>query len=56
MIHFMLMILFALLVAVVFGIVSKENLRDQLRYSLRVFGEFMVVGIILAWILYFLPL
>lgn len=56
MIHFALMILFALLVAVVFGVVSKENLREQIRYSLRVFGEFMLVGLILAWVFYFLPL
>lgn len=56
MIHFLLMILFAALVATVFGIITKDNIREQLRYALKVFAEFILVGLIIAWILYFLPL
>jgi undecaprenyl pyrophosphate phosphatase UppP len=54
--HFLLMLAFALVVAVVFGVVSKDNLKDQFRYGLRVFMEFMAVGLLIAWLLYFLPL
>lgn len=54
--HFLIMVLFAALVGVVMGIVSRETRREQLRYGLKVFGEFVVIGLLLAWGLYFLPL
>ena len=54
--HFVLMLVFAAIVATVFGIISKDNLEDRLKYSIRVFLEFVVVGLVLAWVFYFLPL
>jgi hypothetical protein len=53
--HFLLMLTFAGLVAVVFGSIGREGGRQRLRYGLKVFLEFVVVGIVLAWLLYFLP-
>ena len=53
--HFLIMSLFALLVAAVFGVVGRETLRERLRYGLKVFAEFVGVGLVLAWVLYFLP-
>jgi hypothetical protein len=47
---------FAILAAVVFGTVAKDSKRDRFLYGLKVFAEFMVIGLVLAWILYFLPL
>lgn len=55
MIHLLLMVIYAGLVAIVFGIVSKDDKKEQLRYSGRVFLEFMAVGLILAWVIYFIP-
>ena len=55
MIHFILMILFALLVALVFGVVSREGEQGRLRYGLKIFLEFVGVGFVLAWLLYFVP-
>jgi hypothetical protein len=46
---------FAALAAVVFGTVAKDSTRDQVVYGLKVFAEFMVIALVLAWILYFLP-
>jgi hypothetical protein len=46
---------FAALAGVVFGTVAKDSVRDQVVYGLKVFAEFMVIGLVLAWILYFLP-
>ena len=46
---------FAALSAVVFGTVAKDSPRDRVIYGLKVFAEFMVIGLVLAWILYFLP-
>jgi hypothetical protein len=49
------MTVFAILAAVVFGTVAKDTRRDRLVYGLKVFAEFMVIGLILSWLLYFLP-
>jgi hypothetical protein len=54
--HFLVMTAFAVLAAVVFGIVAKDGRRDQVTYGLKVFAEFMAIGLALGWILYFLPL
>jgi hypothetical protein len=54
--HLLVMILFGAIVGAVMGVVSRETAREQLRYGLKVFGEFMVIGLVLAWVLYFLPL
>lgn len=54
--HVLWMTLFALLTAVVFGVVAKGSDRQRLIYGVKVFGEFLVIAFILGWILYFLPL
>ena len=53
--HFLLMVLFAALVAVVFGTVGREGARARALYGLKIFGEFVGVGLALAWLLYWLP-
>lgn len=53
--HFLVMMLFALLAAGVFGTVAKDNPREQFLYGAKVFAEFMIIGLALAWILYFVP-
>jgi hypothetical protein len=49
------MTLFAILSAVVFGAIAKDTSRERLLYGLKVFAEFMIIGLVLAWILYFIP-
>ena len=53
--HFLVMTAFAMLAAVVFGAVGKDNNRERLTYGLKVFLEFMAIGLVLSWVLYFLP-
>jgi hypothetical protein len=53
--HFLVMMLFAALAAVVFGAMSKDTTRERLLYGLKVFAEFMAIGLVLSWILYFIP-
>jgi hypothetical protein len=50
------MTVFAIITSVVFGAVGKDSNTDRLAYGLRVFAEFMVIGLALSWALYFLPL
>ncbi|MEO8436019.1 MAG: hypothetical protein ABI596_14055 [Pyrinomonadaceae bacterium] len=54
--HLLVMMLFAALTAIVFGAVAKGTERDRALYGVKVFAEFMVIGLALAWLLYFLPL
>ena len=53
--HFLVMTLFAVLVSVVFGAMSKDTTRERWLYGVKVFAEFMVIGLLLSWILYFIP-
>jgi len=53
--HFLVMTVFALMAAVVFGTVAKDTTNQRITYGLKVFVEFMAIGLVLSWILYFLP-
>ena len=53
--HFLVMSMFALLASVVFGTVSKDTNHERVLYGLKVFAEFMIIGLALSWLLYFLP-
>ncbi len=49
------MTVFAMLAAVVFGAVAKDTTQERVLYGLKVFAEFMVIGLVLGWVLYFIP-
>ncbi len=53
--HFLVMTAFAALAAVVFGTVTRDSNRDRFIYGLKVFAEFMLIALVLAWVLYFIP-
>ena len=53
--HLLVMSLFAALAAIVFGAMAKDTSRERLIYGLKVFAEFMVIGLVLSWVLYFIP-
>ena len=53
--HFLVMILFAALASIVFGAISKETSRERWIYGMKVFAEFVVIGLALGWVLYFIP-
>ncbi|MFN2531455.1 MAG: hypothetical protein ABR555_09180 [Pyrinomonadaceae bacterium] len=53
--HFLVMTVFAVLASVVFGAVAKDSTEARFVYGLKVFGEFMLIGLVLSWILYFIP-
>jgi hypothetical protein len=50
--HFLLMLLFSFLVAVVFAVLMKDEPRDQVRFGAMVFGGFMVSAVALGWLMY----
>ena len=50
------MFLFAALVALVFGTVGREKARERFTYGAKIFAEFVGIGLVLGWILFWLPL
>jgi hypothetical protein len=56
--HFLAMLLFSTLVSVAFATLSSEHhtTPERVKYGLKVFGSFVGIGILIAWILYLLPL
>ena len=54
--HFLVMTIFAVITSVVFGTVAKDTSQERFIYGLKVFAEFMIIGLALSWALYFLPL
>jgi hypothetical protein len=53
--HFAALTVFALIVAVVFAIITKSTLREQVQYGVFVFISFLAAGIVLGWIMYPFP-
>ena len=52
--HFGVIVIFASLVGVVFGITGRETNRERVRYGFGVFLKFVGISLALAWILYFI--
>lgn len=47
---------FAVFVSVAFATLMRDEPGDQLRFGARLFGAFMLTGLVLGWLLYPLPL
>lgn len=56
--HFLALLLYALLVAIVFAALTSdhEETSDRIKYGVKVFGYFVLLGLGIAWVLYPLPL
>ncbi len=54
--HLGLMLLFALGVSVVFAVLMRDEPREQTRLGLRLFAGFVGAGLLMAWLMYPLPL
>jgi hypothetical protein len=54
--HFLWMTVFALAVSIVFGVTGRDTMRARLTYGLKIFAEFIGIGLALGWLLYWLPL
>jgi hypothetical protein len=49
------MTVFAIIASAVFGAIAKDRSKERLIYGAKVFAEFMIIGLVLGWILYFIP-
>ena len=55
MIHFLYLVGFGFFVSVAFGALSSGTTRERVFYAAKTFAQFIVVSLVLAWILYFIP-
>ncbi len=54
--HFLLLVLFALLVSIVFAVLMRDDPREQLRTGAWMFAGFVGAAFVLGWLMYPLPL
>lgn len=55
MIHFLYLVGFAFFVSVAFGVFAVGDTRTKLLYGVKVFAQFVLISLVLAWIFYFIP-
>ena len=55
MIHFLYLVGFALFVSVAFATLSSGTAKERILYGLKSFAQFVLVSLVLAWVLYFIP-
>jgi undecaprenyl pyrophosphate phosphatase UppP len=53
--HFLLMILYAFFVSLVFAVLLKDQPREQMKSGAQMFGAFIVVAYLLGWLIYPFP-
>ncbi len=54
--HFLLLVLFAFLVSLIFAVLMKDDTREQLRFGGLVFLGFVVTALVLGWLMSPVPL
>jgi hypothetical protein len=54
--HFLMMLLFAFFVSVVFAVLLRDDPPSQLRFGGVLFGGFVLSAVLLGWLMYPFPL
>jgi len=54
--HLLLLAIFAFFVSLVFAVIAKDEVRDQLRLGGMMFGGFLASAVVLGWLMYPFPL
>jgi hypothetical protein len=54
--HFALLVVFAVFVSTVFATLMRDNPREQVMFGARLFGAFVLAGVVLGWLLFPFPL
>ena len=49
--HFLLLVLFAFFVSLVFALIARDAPRDQVRLGGSMFAGFIGAGLVLAWLM-----
>ena len=54
--HFLVMVLFAFFVSLVFAVLLRDDVRGQVRLGSMMFGAFIAAALLLGWIMLPFPL
>jgi hypothetical protein len=54
--HFLLLVLFAFFVSLVFAVIAKDDSWEQFRFGGMMFGGFVASAVVLGWLMYPFPL
>ena len=54
--HFLVLVLFSFFVSLVFGVLLRDQPREQLRTGALMFGGFIAAALVLGWLMFPLPL
>ena len=54
--HILLLALFAFFVSLVFAVIAKDDLKEQLRFGGLMFAGFLLSAFVLGWLMYPFPL
>ena len=53
--HLLLLSVFAFFVSLVFAVIAKDDVREQLRFGGLMFAGFIAAAVVLGWLLYPFP-
>jgi hypothetical protein len=53
--HLLLLVTFSFFVSLIFAVLTKDEVRDQLRFGALLFGGFVLSAIVLGWLMYPIP-
>lgn len=54
--HFVLLIVFSFFVSLIFAFLTKDELREQIRFCGLLFAGFLATAVVLGWLMYPVPL
>ena len=54
--HFVLLIVFSFFVSLIFAFLTKDELREQIRFGGLLFAGFLATAVVLGWLMYPVPL
>jgi len=54
--HLLLLVVFALCVSIVFAALMRDEMDEQVRLGVKMFGGMIVTALILAWLMYPFPI
>ncbi len=54
--HVGLMLLFSGFVSLVLALLTKDDVKEQVRFGAMLFAGFAVTGVVLGWLMFALPL
>ena len=54
--HLLLLVLFAFFVSLVFALIAKDEMADQLRFGGMLFAGFIGSALVLGWLMFPFPL